>query len=117
MILFFDLDGPLLDVSQRYVALHHDLLREYGRRGMEAARYWDGKRATRPEAEILAELGATDIAHLYMPRRFALIESAEYLVHDRAWPWTAACLAQLAQQSRLVMVTARADRAALLQQL
>ena len=30
MILFFDLDGPLLDVSARYVALHRDLLREIG---------------------------------------------------------------------------------------
>ena len=45
MILFFDLDGPLLDVSHRYVALHHDLLYAHGWTGMEARRYWAGKRA------------------------------------------------------------------------
>jgi phosphoglycolate phosphatase len=117
MILFFDLDGPLLDVSHRYVALHHELLGEHGRAGMEAVRYWAYKRATRPEEEILAELGAEDIAAVYMPRRFALIESPAFLRYDRCWPWTSSCLAHLARHARLVMVTARSDRAALLHQL
>ncbi len=117
MILFFDLDGPLLDVSRRYVALHHDLLGEHGMAGMEAARYWACKRAVRPEEEILAELGAEDIAAVYMSRRFALIETPAYLRHDRCWPWTPVCLAHLAKHVRIVMVTARADRTALLRQL
>ena len=117
MILFFDLDGPLLDVSRRYVALHHELLSEHGLAGMEAERYWQCKRAVWPEDDILAELGGAALAAAYEARRQALIEAPAYIRHDRCWPWTVACLAHLVEHARLVMVTARAERTALLPQL
>lgn len=117
MILFFDLDGPILDVSPRYVALHHQLLIEQGVTGMEAARYWARKRARRSEEEILAELGLPAASGDYVRRRLALIETAPYLAHDRCWPWALECLSDLARQAQLVMVTARSDRSALLRQL
>ena len=55
MILFFDLDGPILDVSHRYVRLHQDLLRPHGHAGMDPAVYWARKRARRSEDDVLAE--------------------------------------------------------------
>ena len=117
MILFFDLDGPLLDVSRRYVALHRDLLRELGAAAVDADRYWECKRALIAEEEILAEIGAERLTARYVQRRLDLIESAIYLRHDRCWPWTPGCLARLSQHATLVMVTARGDRDALLRQL
>ena len=62
-------------------------------------------------------MSADSLVNDYVPRRLALIETAAYLRHDRCWPWTLALLEHLAQHARLVMVTARADRAALLRQL
>jgi phosphoglycolate phosphatase len=116
-ILFFDLDGPLLDVSARYVALHHALLESAGVRGMDGDCYWRYKRAFRSEESILAELGVGEHAAIYIPRRLQLIETEPYLAHDRPWPWAIPVLTSLADAHPLVVVTARADRAALLAQL
>src|SRR5262249_11696339 len=87
MFLFFDLDGPLLDVSPRYVALHHDLLAGLGARGMDGELYWQRKRARVPEEAILAELGRCALAEAYNRRRLGRIETPPYLAHDRPWPW------------------------------
>jgi phosphoglycolate phosphatase len=117
VILFFDLDGPLLDVSGRYLALHHALLGELGLRGLPGTTYWDRKRAVCPEDRILAEIGAAEHAEVYCRRRLALIETPEYLAHDRPWPWASSILSRLKADFPLVLVTARADRTLLLQQL
>jgi phosphoglycolate phosphatase len=117
MTLFFDLDGPLLDVSPRYVALHRALLEEAGVEPMPAERYWQCKRAALPEEDILRELGVLERVPHYLKRRLELIETVEWLVHDRPWPWTRPTLARLARQHTLVLVTARANRPLLVEQL
>src|SRR5208282_2029907 len=109
-ILFFDLDGPLLDVSARYAALHGQLLAELGLEGLPGPVYWQRKRARWPEESILAECGAQVHAKSYVNRRLALIESPEYLALDRCWPWTRSILSRLAEGHTLVLVTARARR-------
>jgi phosphoglycolate phosphatase len=115
--LFFDLDGPLLDVSARYAALHRDLLREVGAKGMAADRYWDRKRARVPEEEILRELGVLALAPDYLRQRLDRVESPDYLVLDRPWPWTHEVLSQLARRYPIVLVTTRANHLLLLEQL
>jgi phosphoglycolate phosphatase-like HAD superfamily hydrolase len=115
-MLFFDLDGPLLDVSPRYVALHQALLAGSGVSPMAGPLYWECKRTACPEETILAQLGVRD-ATAYLRRRLDLIETTEYLAHDRPWPWVHAVLARLAVRSPLVLVTARACRPLLLEQL
>lgn len=117
MILFFDLDGPLLDVSARYIALHNELLTPHGIAPMDPARYWSCKRALVAEEDILAELNGAHLAHHYVPRRLDLIETEQYMRHDRCWPWTLACVRHLSEHARLVLVTARARREALIEQL
>jgi pyrophosphatase PpaX len=115
-MLFFDLDGPLLDVSPRYVALHEALLADSGVSPMPRPLYWQHKRAACPEEAILAQLGVRDTA-AYLRRRLELIETAAYLAHDRPWPWSHAVLARLAALAPLVLVTARSCRPLLLEQL
>lgn len=117
MVLFFDLDGPLLDVSPRYVRLHHELLARIGKTGLDADTYWQRKRATCPEEHILAELGAAEYAAEYARLRLQWIETPAYLVHDHPWPWTHAVLSRLSGAYPLVLVTARACRSLLLEQL
>ena len=117
MVLFFDLDGPILDVSPRYVRLHRDLLDRYGFEGAYSGKYWQRKRAVVPEPDILAELGWSHIAPMYLTERQRLIESREYLELDRPWPWAAATLERLRSVAPLVLVTARSRRDLLLEQL
>jgi phosphoglycolate phosphatase len=116
-VLFFDLDGPLLDVSTRYTALHGDLLRAAGLRVMASDRYWERKRARVPEEEILRELGVLGEAHDYLRQRLDRVESPEYLLLDRPWPWTHEILGLLACRYPLVLVTARSSHLLLLEQL
>lgn len=117
MTLFFDLDGPLLDVSPRYIALHHNLLDEVGVRGLPGGRYWWLKRARVPEGRILDELGASEHAPGYLRRRLELIESWDYLAYDRRWPWVEGILGELVERHDLVLVTVRTHRPALLKEL
>jgi phosphoglycolate phosphatase-like HAD superfamily hydrolase len=116
-IVFFDLDGPLVDVSERYVRLHGDVLRELGAMGMEAGIYWERKRGRVSEEDILKELGLGRLALKYTSSRLARIESTEYLAYDRAWPWATDVLGSLQKDFRLVLVTVRARRDLLLGQL
>jgi len=115
--IFFDLDGPLLDVSGRYATLHRDVLGELGASGMDARLYWQRKRARVSEEAILEEIGLGHLATSYEANRLSRIESAPYLAYDRAWPWTERVLQALHGQFHLVIVTVRSDRTLLLEQL
>jgi phosphoglycolate phosphatase len=117
MIVFFDLDGPLLDVSERYQILHRDLLEGMGVTPLEPDVYWQRKRQRYPEAAILKELGASDLEPLYSRRRLELIETDGYLAHDRLWPWTIPVLTALIGRYALVLVTVRSKREPLERQL
>jgi phosphoglycolate phosphatase len=113
MMLFFDLDGPLLDVSQRYQVLHRDLLQGTGVMPLKPDVYWQRKRTRCPEAAILKELGAFELESSYNRRRLQCIETGSYLAHDRLWPWTMAVLTSLRRHCVLVLVTVRSNFAAL----
>jgi len=113
MIIFFDLDGPLLDVSERYQSLHRDLLEGMGGTPLAPDAYWQRKRQRFPEATILKELGASEFERLYSRQRLELIETARYLAHDRLWPWTIPVLTTLTARYALILVTVRSNREAL----
>jgi phosphoglycolate phosphatase len=117
MIIFFDLDGPLLDVSERYQVLHRDVLEAMGVMPLAPAVYWQRKRQRCPEVAILRELGVAALEPAYNRRRLELIETDGYLAHDRLWPWTRPVLTTLAARYALVLVTVRSKREALERQL
>jgi phosphoglycolate phosphatase-like HAD superfamily hydrolase len=117
MIIFFDLDGPLLDVSERYQILHRDLLEGMGVAPLAPHVYWQRKRQRRPETAILRELGASALEASYSHRRLELIETDRYLTHDRLWPWANSILTTLTARYALVLVTVRSQREALERQL
>jgi phosphoglycolate phosphatase len=117
MMIFFDLDGPLLDVSERYQILHRDLLDGMGVTPLAGNAYWQRKRQRRPEAAILKELGVSELEPSYSRRRLELIEADSYLAHDRLWPWTIPVLTILKAHYALILVTVRSQREALERQL
>lgn len=117
MVLFFDLDGPLLDVRARYWRLHRDLMSATGLPALPPRRYWARKRARVSEKAILTELRAQAGLAQYSRRRQELIESPQYLAYDRAWPWARPVLRRLSRRHALVLVTARTRRDQLVAQL
>lgn len=106
--IFLDLDGPLLDVSERYHRLHCDLVLQHGGKPIPREIYWQAKRERVPELEILGPTGLSlqTIAEIGSARG-TLIESPEYLLFDQPWTWTIPILEALAGVSSLVLVTLR----------
>ena len=117
MDLFFDLDGPILDVSEKYYRLYTDLLHEFGAAPLAKGEYWEAKRRRVPDAEILGRSGAGAYLEQFQSRRKALIETSSYWSYDQVWPGMPACLKRLALKHALYLVTLRTHRAPLMQEL
>ena len=105
--VFLDLDGPILDVSHKYWRVHRDVLIELGKSYLPKDEYWHLKRTRTPVPDILARVGAQDIADVYTRMRIGRIETPEYLKYDRVWPGVREALAALGRDHRLVLVTLR----------
>lgn len=124
-ILCFDLDGPILDVSERYYQLYLDLLAELtGNAAGQIAplpkgEYWHLKRANISEAEILRASGITDhdLACRYSELRLARLELSEYLGLDKPWPGIAEGLRAAGRKFVVIAATLRSSRWRLLAQL
>jgi len=106
-LVCFDLDGPLLDVRERYWRVHAaaaglDVAASDGR-----ARYLALKRGGAPDEEVCRRLGIRMAASEYSATRRALLEQAEYLAFDSVWEWTRPVLATLHEAYAIGIVTQR----------
>lgn len=116
-IFFFDLDGPILDVSFKYYQVYADLLAEEGYTPLPKDTYWEMKRARIPAAEILAHSQAEAWTTVYRKLRKDQIETDPYLAYDRLQPQIKEVLTALGRSYRLVMMTLRSSRPHLLREL
>jgi phosphoglycolate phosphatase len=105
---FFDLDGPILDVSRRYFRVHSHIVRELGGTPGDEIAFWESKRARRSVTEILSVQGNTcvDVAR-YQKLWLERIESEEYLKSDQLQRDVLVDLESLLQEHRLCLVTLR----------
>lgn len=117
MDFFFDLDGPILDVSEKYYRVYAGLLRDFGAVPLPKADYWEAKRNRVPDAETLGRSGAAGRLEEYRSRRISLIETAPYWAYDSVWPGMLEILKLLALKHPLYLVTLRTQRASLMQEL
>lgn len=108
-LICLDLDGPILDVSDRYYRVYSDTLKSIGKQPVGQESYWNKKRDRISETEILAASSVRDggLIQAYLSLRAERIESPEYLRFDRVWPGTSDALAVLSSGSRLALVTMR----------
>ncbi len=108
-LICLDLDGPILDVSDRYYRVYSDTLRSIGKQPVGEEAYWNKKRERISEPEILAASGVRDgeLIQAYLKQRAERIESPEYLRFDRVWPGTADALKVLRSGAELTLVTMR----------
>ncbi len=116
LTVYFDLDGPILDVSRRYYQLHCDLAAALRIPPLAFATYWELKRNQASLEVILPESSPEERAR-YQEQRQALIETREYLQYDQVYPWAPAVLDSLHRSYRLGLVTLRNSRELLLWQL
>lgn len=107
MKLFFDLDGPILDVSEKYYRVYADLVIDYGSQPIGKAEYWHSKQQRIPDEEILGLSGIEGWVEDYRNFRKARIETEKYLSYDRVWPGILPMLQELASHTPLILVTLR----------
>jgi phosphoglycolate phosphatase-like HAD superfamily hydrolase len=112
-VVCFDLDGPILDVSERYYRLYSDLLTRQGSAVLTKSSYWEHKRSGRGEDEILAQTGSQNCVERYAAERLGRIEAVEYLAYDVIWGGLREALLALARRQRLILVTLRRSRPSL----
>ena len=106
-ILCFDLDGVLLDVSEKYYRLYVDLMNELGGQPISKLEYWNSKRERVPEKAIAERSGLQARCDEYKRLRVERIETVEYLKRDRTWPGIEMMLEGLRTKNLVYLVTLR----------
>ncbi|HXG35606.1 MAG TPA: HAD hydrolase-like protein [Dehalococcoidia bacterium] len=114
--LYLDLDGTILDVSQRYHAVYSRLLEQLGGEPVTKSHYWRLRRLNAPMQDLLAGLDEEG-QELFRQGWLDSIETPSYLALDSLLPGVRSALDSLRREYRLVLVTLRRDRKALLAQL
>lgn len=85
MKLFFDLDGPILDVSERYFRVYCESLKKISHTPESKANYWSMKRQKVPDAAILGSSIDRDSVNRYISDRKKMIEDPAFLRYDNVW--------------------------------
>jgi phosphoglycolate phosphatase len=118
-LICIDLDGPILDVSERYYRIYRDTVFSIGTQPLTKQHYWELKRSKVMEGEILAESGASSAEALteYTKTRDERIESPDYLMFDQPWLNISEILKTLRSRSALALVTMRKSKGNLEDQL
>ncbi len=122
LTLFCDLDGPLIDVSQRYYQTYQAALAEvqshYHDRGcallltpLSAPQFWEMKQARVPDVEIAQQSGLQN-AQIddFLRRVKAIVNHPELLSQDQVQPGVREALARLHRWGvQLAVVTLRSQ--------
>jgi phosphoglycolate phosphatase len=116
-VIFFDLDGTLIDVSIRHYQVYSELVEKYAGKTLPKDRYWSEKRLkTKWPALLSQSLIAEDRASQFMQDFIALIEQPDKLRVDPLFPGSLATLKLLSTKYRLYLVSLRRNEQALLDQ-
>jgi phosphoglycolate phosphatase-like HAD superfamily hydrolase len=117
-ICFCDLDGPLLDVSEKYYRAYADLIMENGGQPISRERYWSLKRQRVSSGELLQLSAAQGLSVATFAGSWATrVESKEYLRYDRLQSGALEAVEAIARRYELALVTLRRSRDLLMWQL
>jgi len=108
MQLFFDLDGTLLDISEKYYRLYADCVRALGGKPIPKNSYWRLKRAKQATSRILTMSSLSGaLVPDYISRFADGIESEQYTSFDRLFSFAIPTLSVLKQHHELYLVCGR----------
>lgn len=116
-MFFWDLDGPILDVSDKYYAVYRDILLENNEKVLAKNEYWDLKRAKTSLYDILSKTNAEQSIIIFKELWLNRIEIHKYQKLDKLQPGITEVLKLCKEKNNLVLVTLRRDRQRLLEQL
>ena len=117
MNILFDLDGPLLDVSERYYRLYVDLMAAGGYTVLSKQEYWGMMRFKKRQDEILASTTPGSFVPTFEHQRRQQIESRGYLSYDRLFEDVIEVLETLSRAHPLYLITLRGNKDSLMEQL
>jgi len=108
---YFDLDGPILDVSEKFHRIYSDLVTDFGGHPLPKEDYWSRKKSRQADSKILEDSRlSSSLEKEYRRRRTSLIETESYWRFDRVWPEVRDAIARSPHCGTLVLVTLRNNR-------
>ncbi|MFN5949881.1 MAG: HAD family hydrolase [Pirellulaceae bacterium] len=108
---YFDLDGPILDVSEKFHRIYSDLVTDFGGHPLPKEDYWSRKKSRQADSKILEDSRlSSSLEKEYRRRRTSLIETESYWRFDRVWPEVRDAIARSPPCGTLVLVTLRNNR-------
>ena len=117
MKIFWDLDGPILDVSEKHYSLYHDILLANNMRVLPKKEYWKLKRSGSSLNVILSKTNSENIHNLFKGIWLDEIETSKYHALDKLQSGIIDSLNKIYKKNNLVLVTLRQNRRRLLAQL
>lgn len=116
-IILFDLDGTILDVSERIYKVYADILNAHNRMALGKREYLVLKRNKVPIADILKRTGANDILGIFQKEWLQNIEKIKYLNLDKVNHLKMRFLNALRKKYNLVLISSRREKELLSKQL
>lgn len=114
----FDLDGTLIDISERDFRIYADILTELGYKPIEKKQYWPLRREKTDIHSILALSACTadkDVAY-FLDSRAKRMEESSYLSLDTLFDDVLPAFSKLKENYNLVILTRRLNKANTVQQ-
>lgn len=107
--IFIDLDGPILDVSEKYYQVYRSVVLTLGGRPLGKNRYWHLKRNkfSLPKLLEMSAIYGDKNTLLFKSHWLSLIERKAFLAYDKPWPHIKGLLRCLKNRYRLVLATLR----------
>ena len=108
MNIFFDLDGTLIDISEKYFQVYKNFMEQKAMSPLSKKQFWQMVRREEKKENVLKK---RDLIGGYKKFFLQHIESEEYIRHDRLFEYVLPVLQGLRQQGReLMLVTLRRNR-------
>ena len=109
-MIIFDLDGPILDVSEKYYRVYSDILINNDDSPLSKDEYWSLKRSKTSNKIILNKSNAKININQFFSEWKKNIELSEYIVYDKIQNGAYTILQNLSQQLELVLITLRSSK-------
>lgn len=101
--IFFDLDGTLLDISEKYYTVYSDFLKENNITPLSKKEYWEKKREKNTDEEFVGKELAKNFKKFFLEK----VEEEKYLEHDKLILGTLETLEELSKTHDIFIVTLR----------
>lgn len=116
-MIFIDLDGTLLDVSNRYYAAYKRVIEEFRGKVLTKKIYWDLKRKKSDLNDILYMSGLKISKERYQKRRFVYLNDFEFFKLDKLCFDLKKLFLLIKNENKIVLITLRPNHNKLIDQL